>query len=137
MSCVSNQNRTDCESSYPSNDNFCRWRRGKVVANNTYLDTTSQLFETNICHPPTIDKWDEKAPACLISSDENSCDSSRCEWSTMQSYMLTFQQMNKTEVCLPSWVSLNASDYSNCFVQNASSCYGQCQNYDTSSYDLP
>jgi len=53
----------------------------------------------------------------------------------MQSYMLRFQQMNKTGVCLPSWPSQNATDYSNCFNTNDTDCYGNCKMYNTTKYD--
>jgi len=64
------------------------------------------------------------------------CDATgTCEWSTMQSYMYRFNQMNKTKVCLPYWASQNATQYSSCFNTNETDCYGSCKMYNTTDYD--
>jgi hypothetical protein len=44
----------------------CKWYKGLIVASNDALDADNKnVFETNFCHPPILENWDEKAPACL------------------------------------------------------------------------
>jgi hypothetical protein len=42
---------------------------GKDVAYNAYKQG-GQLFESNFCHPPTTDNWNETADSCLYLTDQ-------------------------------------------------------------------
>lgn len=139
LACVGAKEESTCNSFYGSS-NRCMWRRGKVVANNTYYgeNQNKELFKTNLCHPPTIDNWNQTAPHCLQSDTEATCDPSRCVWSTMQMFIPRFEMMNRTEVCLPAEASQYASAYETCAANNNSqTCGTGCKMYDLTQYEMP
>jgi len=51
----------------------CMWRRGSVMANNTYIQLGQPLFESNLCHPYSTGNWDQVAPICFPMDSEQSC----------------------------------------------------------------
>jgi len=101
----------------------CAWREGKDVANNSQFDY-GRLFESNFCHPPTTDNWVEQAPRCLNYTDNQSCASNQCVWSTGKELV-----PKNASFCNVEYISLNASDYAMCSQMNQSDCNGQCTWY--------
>lgn len=97
MGCISAHNFSSCQGPYgvpgtaaaQQGPPQCMWRRGRVVANNTYVNQyTRELFKTNICHPKTTQNWNETAQPCMSKDTEATCPSS-CTWSTMQEFLPT------------------------------------------------
>jgi hypothetical protein len=111
----------------------CKWRAGLTVAKNDQVAVGMPLYENNICHPPTTDRWDELAPNCLSEMSKVSCEQKgQCVWSTGKRFI------PPTDFCSTSEVSTDALMYSTCWnVDTAANCVGQCQWNKAGKYDLP
>ena len=112
----------------------CMWRKGKEVAKNTELDTANTaLFESNFCHPPVTEKWDEKAPACLTMTSQATCPPANCEWSTGKALV----PANK-DFCLASSVAASPTEFSACSkADSAATCVVPCKWYTAAEINKP
>jgi hypothetical protein len=83
------------------------------------------LFSVNFCHPPTMSKWNEAAPACLALMNKDACMSAMCQWSTGQELL----PVDEVKSCLPTKVSLDAQAYETCNSMTETTCGGTCKYY--------
>ena len=79
----------------------CKWRKGKVVADNNEIIADADLFGANFCHPPTTDDWDTNAQACLSMTSLDACNQAQCQWSTGKEFIPN----NTTGFCSPAKIS--------------------------------
>ena len=111
----------------------CWWRKGKEVAKNTEVDTANtDLFASNFCHPPSTEKWDEKAPVCLTMNTQAACSQANCEWSTGKELAPA-----NNDFCSASKISLNAADFSACAAFDSATCVAPCKWYTVAEINKP
>ena len=101
----------------------CKWREGKIVAANDALDVDNKnAFESNFCHPPILENWDETAPACLNEQDKQACEQvGKCVWSTGQEFK------QPSDFCSIKELSFNAAAYSACWKKDEATCTDDCK----------